>query len=267
MLVTTTPDSSERPWRVVLLHGIRSSGTMWRPQVAALRAQGHDVTAVDLPGHGEASGTPFTLTTAQRTIQHVVENPRPRTQTWPIAVGGLSLGGYLAMHWAARTPSPPDLLVLSSSTAIPGGLLHRGYQGVTELFGALGADGAEWVSNASARLALGREAAEDIGSGGISVEGQKQALAAMREVDPIADLRCAVERDIPIAFIQGEWDHFRINERKFREVAGPQARWYHVRRAVHMVSSHRPRAYTAAFLRALETTRPQGQGPVESAGQ
>lgn len=251
----------DRRWRIIFLHGIRSSGTMWRPQVEALTARGHLVQALDLPGHGSDVATPFTLESARAAIQRGVDETEGRGENRPLAVAGLSLGGYLAMNWAARTQTPPDVLVLSSATAIPGGALHRGYQGFTEMFGALGPDGAEWASNVTARWALGAEAAGDIGAGGISVAGQKQALAAMREMDPIADLRTVVDRDIPVAFIQGEWDHFRINERQFREAAGPNARWYRVRRAVHMVSSHRPRAYTAAFLRALETTQVGGAAP------
>ena len=37
---------------VVLVHGLRTSATMWRRQVAALERRGIDAVAVDLPGHG-----------------------------------------------------------------------------------------------------------------------------------------------------------------------------------------------------------------------
>lgn len=236
-----------------MLHGIRSSGTMWRPQVEALSRLGHEVVAVDLPGHGRNAGVPFTLAAARAEITRVIAEETHHPD-WPLAVVGLSLGGYVALDWTARIDTHPDLLVLSSSTTVPGGILHRGYQGFTELFGALGADGAEWASNTSARMVLGKEAADDIGAGGISVEGQKQALQAMLEAKPLEDLRAVVDQDIPVAFIQGEWDHFRLHEGRFRDVAGPDARWYRIRNAIHMVSSHRPRAYTRALLQAMATT-------------
>jgi len=41
---------------VVLVHGVRTSRTMWRAQEESLRAAGHRVVAVDLPGHCKSEG-------------------------------------------------------------------------------------------------------------------------------------------------------------------------------------------------------------------
>ena len=54
--------------QVVLVHGIRTSATMWRAQVEHLTARGNPVIAVDLPGHGSRMSEEFTLETAFGTI-------------------------------------------------------------------------------------------------------------------------------------------------------------------------------------------------------
>ena len=37
---------------IVLVHGLRVSGSMWRPQVELLESEGRTVVVPDLPGHG-----------------------------------------------------------------------------------------------------------------------------------------------------------------------------------------------------------------------
>ena len=46
---------------VVLVHGLRTSATMWRRQLAALARHDVDAVAIDLPGHGTRMDEPFTL--------------------------------------------------------------------------------------------------------------------------------------------------------------------------------------------------------------
>src|SRR5215213_11352115 len=52
---------------VVLIHGVGLQGTIWKPQVEALRAS-HDVIAVDMPGHGGSSLPP-----ANATLSHYAD--------------------------------------------------------------------------------------------------------------------------------------------------------------------------------------------------
>ena len=51
---------------VVLVHGLRTSRTMWRAQLEALARAGRPAVAVDLPGHGTRLGEPFTLDERRR---------------------------------------------------------------------------------------------------------------------------------------------------------------------------------------------------------
>ncbi|MGO8609813.1 alpha/beta fold hydrolase, partial [Rhizobium johnstonii] len=57
---------------VVMVHGIRTSATMWRAQVAHLDARGIASTAIDLPGHGSRRDEEFTLDEAFATIDRAV---------------------------------------------------------------------------------------------------------------------------------------------------------------------------------------------------
>lgn len=85
----------------------------------------------------------------------------------------------------------------------------------------------------------------------------------MMTTRPVEDLGVVVSRGIPVTFVLGEWDHFRLDETAFRRAgraaaaaAGtPPPRWVLVRRAHHLVSLHRPRAYTRAVLGALGAQR------------
>ena len=63
--------------QVVLVHGIRTSATMWRAQVQHLTDRGNPVYAVDLPGHGSRMAEAFTLDGAFATIDEAVRMPLP----------------------------------------------------------------------------------------------------------------------------------------------------------------------------------------------
>jgi pimeloyl-ACP methyl ester carboxylesterase len=49
---------------IVLVHGAWSDATAWQAVIPALKAQGHEVIAVNLPGHG-SDATPFSNITLQ----------------------------------------------------------------------------------------------------------------------------------------------------------------------------------------------------------
>lgn len=217
---------------------------MWRRQVELLHRHGYeDVLAVDLPGHGTRRDQPFTLAAARAVLDEAVADAPGR-----VVVVGLSLGGYLALHWAARG-GRCDAVVVSSCTARTGGPWHRGFIALSRVIASTG-DGADRLSTVAARAAVGRSAAVDIGAGGLSSRGQAATLTAVRETDPVVDLAELERRGLLVRFIVGEWDHFRIDERRFRSAA-PSATWVLVRRANHLVSLHRPGAYGRALLDAL----------------
>src|SRR5690606_39795796 len=89
------------PIGVVLVHGTRASRTMWLRQLEALAQARVPAVAPDLPGHGRRAGEPFTLDGAVAAVEEAAAS-----LAGDVVVAGLSLGGYLALHWAARTERP-----------------------------------------------------------------------------------------------------------------------------------------------------------------
>lgn len=99
---------------LLFIHGWGMHGGMWGGVLERL-AQQHRVLAVDLPGHGfsgkgEAGGSPFTLDGVVAALAERFAGEAP------LAVCGWSLGGQVALHWAARHPDQISRLVLVSST-------------------------------------------------------------------------------------------------------------------------------------------------------
>src|SRR5258706_3038333 len=99
----TTKD--ERP-TIVFLHATRLTSAQWAPQVAALSDVARCVM-VDLPGHGSAAGTPFTLDAAAAAVLSAID----REATSRVVLVGLSLGGYVAIEVARRLPQRTARLV------------------------------------------------------------------------------------------------------------------------------------------------------------
>lgn len=93
---------------IVLVHGSVVTRKMWLPQRRGLSDTFH-VIAPDLPGHGALADLPFTFSSAAQTLADVI-----RQETHGRAlVAGLSLGGYVAMELARRSPELVAGLVLS----------------------------------------------------------------------------------------------------------------------------------------------------------
>jgi pimeloyl-ACP methyl ester carboxylesterase len=96
---------------IVLIHGSVVTRKMWLPQLAGLGVRYH-VLAPDLPGHGAAAATPFCFRAAAERMAELI-----RQETAGRAlVAGLSLGGYVAMELAQRSPELVAGLVLSGSS-------------------------------------------------------------------------------------------------------------------------------------------------------
>jgi pimeloyl-ACP methyl ester carboxylesterase len=86
--------------RVLLIHGAFAGAWCWEPVLPGLRAAGHDVEAIDLPGSG-ADPTPLsqvTLTAYADRISHTLaEGP-------PALLVGHSMGGMAITQAAALSP-------------------------------------------------------------------------------------------------------------------------------------------------------------------
>jgi len=97
----------------VLVHGFTGSSASWDPRVIdGLAGAGHAPVLVDLPGHGADVGTVepsrFTLGAALDRLG--------AAGAWPEDIVGYSMGGRLALHFAARYPQRVRRLVLESAS-------------------------------------------------------------------------------------------------------------------------------------------------------
>lgn len=93
---------------LVLLHGWGMHGGVWG-DVAQKLATEYRVHSVDLPGHGRSAPLP------EADLDALVQALSERFSE-PLAVCGWSLGGQVALHWAAREPDQVRRLVLVAST-------------------------------------------------------------------------------------------------------------------------------------------------------
>src|SRR6478735_8396003 len=205
--------------QVVLVHGIRTSATMWRAQVEHLRDRGNPVTAVDLPGHGSRMAEEFTLEGALATIDDAVRDAATRG---PVLLVGHSMGGLLCIDYVGREDPPPvSGFIAASCTAIPRGVGLTTYRVLARGFDA----------------------------GGYAFDTQDIALRSLS----VLDLLAALHRiEVPLWFINGQYDQLRVNERLFLDVA-KHAELIVVPRTSHLVTAMRPEVFNA-LLRVAVTT-------------
>lgn len=102
---------------VVLLHGFPLNRSMWMPQAEALVKAGARVVLPDLRGHGlsEAPDAPATMEGMAREVFDLVS----RLGIREFALGGFSLGGYVALEMYAQRTSWIKGLLLVDTRAEP----------------------------------------------------------------------------------------------------------------------------------------------------
>ena len=232
--------------RVVLVHGLRTSATMWRRQLATLARHDIEAVAIDLPGHGSRIGDPFSLEAAMLSLSDALPARDAASATTPTLLVGLSLGGYLAIEFAGRHPDRIDGLVAAACGTRPRGAGLAGYRRLAALIGRL-PDRGRAMNDAMVRLFLRGDAVEDVLAGGVALDVMAPALTAVGELDPEGALAGI---DVPVWFVNGRFDHFRLEERRMLRAA-PRGRLVVVPGATHLVSLTRPDAFTAVVLGAV----------------
>ncbi|MCG7285162.1 alpha/beta hydrolase [Cellulomonas sp. ACRRI] len=227
---------------VVLVHGLRTSRTMWRAQVEALRGYGVEALAVDLPGHGARRGERFTLDGAVQSVADGVDAVGGRA-----LVVGLSLGGYVAIAHAARRPAQVAGLVAAACSTRPLVALVDGWallaRGIARL-----PDAGAGLNQGMVDRVLSPSAAADVAAGGFALDVMDDVLRAMRAATPVEDL---ARVEAPVWLVNGRYDHFRGEERRFLR-ACRDGRLVVVPGATHLVSLTAPVGFTRAVLGAVD---------------
>lgn len=232
--------------QTVLVHGIRTSATMWRSQVTFLEEHGHPVTAVDLPGHGSRMAEDFTLHEAMHTIDVAV---RAAAERGPVLLAGHSMGGLLSLAYTGGAERPPVAgLVAAACTSLPRGAGLQAYRIVARAVDSL-PDRGLWLTQRMIAATIPEENRGDFAAGGYALDTQDTALRSLAALDVAA----AVPRiEVPLWFVNGQYDQLRLNEPLFRRLA-PHAELIVVPRTTHLVTAMRPRVFNAVLALAIAT--------------
>jgi 3-oxoadipate enol-lactonase len=102
---------------VVLLHAFPFDREMWTPQLGPLSETGYRVLAPDFPEFGRSTpgSDAFTIDDAADMVADFLEALKIERAV----VGGLSMGGYVAMAFARRHPNRLLGLILADTKAAP----------------------------------------------------------------------------------------------------------------------------------------------------
>ncbi|MGY3847913.1 alpha/beta fold hydrolase [Streptomyces sp. NRRL F-5193] len=100
---------------VLLVHGHPFNRSLWEPQVAALAAAGHRVVTPDLRGYGDSDVTPgrVLLSDFADDLAALLDH----LDIDRAVVGGVSMGGQIAMEFHHRHRGRVRALVLSDTSA------------------------------------------------------------------------------------------------------------------------------------------------------
>lgn len=232
--------------QVVLVHGIRTSRTMWRSQLAHLADREIDAVAVELPGHGFRMAETFTLDAAFATIDDAVQDAASRG---PVLLVGHSMGGLLSVAYAGAETAPPVAAFIGAScTSFPRGAGLSMYRTLARTFNSL-PDQGMWLTNRVLAATLPEDTRADFGAGGYALDAQDLALASLGTLDLAADLH---RLTMPVWWINGQFDQLRMQERLFQRLT-PQSELIVVPRTSHLVTAMRPRVFNALLDVAIAT--------------
>jgi len=102
---------------IVLLHAFPFDRAMWEPQLRPLAETGFRVLAPDLPEFGET--TPGSEVFTIERSADVINDFLDEIGIEKAVVGGVSMGGYIAMALARRHPQRLIALILADTKAAP----------------------------------------------------------------------------------------------------------------------------------------------------
>ncbi|GAA4830157.1 alpha/beta hydrolase [Luteimicrobium xylanilyticum] len=242
------PQPAVRP-SVVFVHGMRTSGAIWDEQLVAMHDAGYRAAAIDLPGHGVRRAEKFTLEGAYEAIDeaaHELAADDPRT---PLALVGLSLGGYTSLAYASdrrdRPGAPLAGVVAASCSTDTRGLPLRTFTGALRGSLAAGRTMRELLGRTRTSVRRRLPAAPAVFTPGWDLVAD--ALAHLAERSSVQNLRGG---GVPVWLVNGSRDQLRMHERRHLR-AVPGTRLVVVPGAGHDVSLEAPAAFNEAVLDAL----------------
>lgn len=228
---------------VLFLHGFPLSGEMWRPAVERL---GEGVRAIvpDLRGHGASEASPGV--DMARFAEDLARILDATGEAGPVAVVGLSMGGYVAFELCRRYPERVGALVLVDTRADADS--EEGARGRLETADRVLREGSAFLAAGLAEKLFSPAAPAELRERWRAImaatppEGVAAALRAMAgRPDSFATLRAL---SVPVLVVVGEDDAITppADARRMHEAA-PGSRLEVVPRAGHMTPVERPERF------------------------
>lgn len=240
--VVGPPDGSA----IVFIHGSRLTRVSWGAIVSRLDDR-HRCITVDLPGHGDLADVPFSLDAAADAVEAAID-----ADGRPAILVGLSLGGYVAMTVAARSPDRVRALVLAGSSAEPHGVTGRAFRLFAWGLVAVPERALDGLNSWLFRHRYTADIAEPIIAAGYWTNG---GAAAVRSLTETTFRDRLVAFGGPILVINGGLDViFRLGERDFlRGIPNVSRRVFPL--AAHLTPLDSPDAFAAAVRSFVERLR------------
>jgi pimeloyl-ACP methyl ester carboxylesterase len=233
---------------IVFIHGTRLTRKAWTAQTTALSDE-YRTIAVDLPGHGALADVPFTLAGATDRLAEAIDREGGGTAI----VVGLSLGGFVAMELAARSPERVRGLVIAGATAEPMGLRRLPFLALAWILATFDGRGLNALNRWFFRARFPPAIADPIIADGFYSTG---GAAALRSIVGQAFLPRLAGYPGPTLIIEGSLDlPLRLMERTFLRTAR-NGRLVRIAGASHLSNLDRPAAFTEAVRRFARSLPP-----------
>jgi pimeloyl-ACP methyl ester carboxylesterase len=243
---------------VLLIHGFPFSSRMWRPQLSSLASQAH-LLAPDLPGFGDSPAAPD-ANSVERLAQLCAECLDAKGIREPAVIGGLSMGGYIALAFVRLFPERVRALMLLSTR--PGADSDEAKANRDKSIAAVREQGAQVPGEgmypkllAPGNYADKPEVAAELRAimQGATREGVIAALSAMRDRPDSTGLLAQIKQ--PTLIVHGDEDAV-INkseaEAMAKAIAGSEL--HIVKKAGHLPNMEQPAEFDRAvgdFLKKL----------------
>jgi pimeloyl-ACP methyl ester carboxylesterase len=251
--VTDEPRTSptQGPWTalgprdapaIVFLHGTRFSRRQWWPQLRRLSAR-YRCVAVDLPGHGERAGEPWSFEAARAAILAAIEAEVPSGRA---VLVGLSLGGYVAIDVAEAAPERVAGLVLAGCSGEAIGTMALPFRALAWAFERVPPPTLRLLNIVFFRLRYPRSIADPIIDGGFWWTGGAQAVRSVvgrHFLDRLGRLWS------PVLVVNGALDPVFGPGGEFWAATCRRGRSVVIPRSMHLSSLDRPRAFSEHVAR------------------
>ncbi|WP_213007359.1 alpha/beta fold hydrolase [Paractinoplanes toevensis] len=240
---------------ILLIHGHPFDHTLWDPQAEALRAAGHQVVAPDLRGYGSAPATGDVTLFAEFAADLAAHLDAAGVHR--AVVGGVSMGGQIAMEFHRQYPDRVAGLVLADTSPIPED--EAGRAGRYQLADRLLAEGvAGWADEVLGKMITPYHVVEkpDVAAHVrrmMLATSPQGAAAALRGRAQRPDYRPTLsEVRVPTLVLVGAEDPYTpVADAELIHKLVPGSELVVVDRAGHLPGLEQPAAVNAALLRFL----------------